>query len=55
MRTFYEVWENIFSNRPLSTDEIAECNFLGGTDTLTDSTTTPQHVDDNIGFEYHIL
>jgi predicted nuclease of restriction endonuclease-like (RecB) superfamily len=47
MRTFYEAWENIFSNRPLATDEIAECNFLGGTDTLTDSTTTPQHVDDN--------
>jgi hypothetical protein len=45
MRTFYEAWENLFSNRPLTTDEIAEYHFSGDTNALAASATTSQHVD----------
>jgi predicted nuclease of restriction endonuclease-like (RecB) superfamily len=48
MRTFYEAWPDIFSNRPLTTDDLAEMNLLNNTHANTDFAESTQHLDNNV-------
>ncbi|MDR1225601.1 MAG: PDDEXK nuclease domain-containing protein [Prevotellaceae bacterium] len=55
MRTFYEAWEKTFSNRPLSTDEMAEHNLLATIEADTDSTKIQQYNDNEIITNHQLI
>jgi predicted nuclease of restriction endonuclease-like (RecB) superfamily len=42
MRTFYEAWSSVFSNRPLSTDDLTENVLLGNTEIDSESVLSQQ-------------
>ena len=47
MRTFFEAWESIFSNRPLSTDDLKD-NPFDSVGRHIDAIETKQHIDNEI-------